>query len=361
MVRVAAPSFLRGKAAPKNVEENAGQDRWTGRQDSMTTLVKFGLFTAIGCGVLAFLLVLTGFSSAPPTAPQKTTAPAIDTVEQATVSDLAQQFVLTWLHATRGDEGSLAPYVRTDGLRLPSDAAFIASDPRVASIEENTPQRTGTGATAATGGPLKNTQKTYAVTVSVSVRSPQDPEAVALRRYFAVAMVITDRGARAAAAPAPVPAPPTGSDVMLGYRYRVGSDHATAVSVQQFLAAMTAGTGEISRYISPGTDLRSITPPPYKGVKILDLVSDKDFSSETTEAAPKDKTSVRVLATAELALSTTQSLTGQYALTLTARGGRWEVSAIDPLPLLPAAGSSASATSVGVPAAPTSPSTSPTN
>ncbi len=122
----------------------------------------------------------------------------------------------------------------------------------------------------------------------------------------------------------------------LGYKYRIVAGHPSNTAVQQFLAALTAGTGEISRYIAPGTSLRAISPAPYKSVKVVDLVSDRDFSGEAADKAPADGIKIRVLATAELSVTSTDSVTGQYPLTLTSRGGRWEVSAVDSSPLLPA-------------------------
>ena len=136
----------------------------------------------------------------------------------------------------------------------------------------------------------------------------------------------------------------------LGYKYRIVAGHPANTAVQQFLAALSAGTGEISRYIAPGTSLRAISPAPYKSVKVVDLVSVRDFSGEPAGKVPDDGIKIRVLATAELAVTATDSVTGQYALTLTSRGGRWEVSAMDPSPLLPAPEQSTSAS-----AAPTAP------
>lgn len=319
----------------KTRPEESHIEPWTGRQDLLTRVTRYGLLTAIGAGVLALLLILFGFTGSTQKTPTQRTNDAADIRGQATASDFAQQFVIAWLEAKLGEESTLAPFVRTDGLRLPDEAAFTVSDARVASIEESRPARTSGSAPAADGAPVRDDRRIYTVTVSASVSDPRQTKP-SERRYFSVPVVIADGGVRAASIPSPVPSPSIGADVSLGYRYRVGPSHPVTTAVQQFLAAVTSGEGEVSRYITPGTNLRALTPPPYSGVTVLDLASDRDFTGDAAASAPPEGMKTRVLATVGLAVSDRRSTTAQYALTLTARGGRWEVSALDTYPLLPA-------------------------
>lgn len=323
------------KVVLEDNEPQSEQATWARTQDRKTQVVRFGLFGAIGAGVLALVLVLSGFTASPPTVVKPKSTASVNTAAQAQAEDLAQQFVVTWLQAKRGAEKTLAPYVRAEGIRLPSEALFVASDARVASVEIQ-PAPTSPVATSGTGAPVSNTSSVYSVVVSASVRQASEPSEAAQRRFYSVPVVVNDGSARAASIPSPVPAPATGPDVNLGYKYRIVAGHPSNTAVQQFLAALTAGTGEISRYIAPGTSLRAISPAPYKSVKVVDLVSDRDFSGEAADKVPADGIKIRVLATAELSVTSTDSVTGQYPLTLTSRGGRWEVSAVDSSPLLPA-------------------------
>ena len=323
------------KVVLEDNEPQSEQATWARTQDRKTQVVRFGLFGAIGAGVLALVLVLSGFTASSPTVVKPKSTASVNIAAQAQAEDLAQQFVVTWLQAKRGAEKTLAPYVRAEGIRLPPEALFVASDARVASVEIQ-PAPTSPVATSGTGAPVSNTSSVYSVVVSASVRQASEPSEAAQRRFYSVPVVVNDGSARAASIPSPVPAPATGPDVNLGYKYRIVAGHPSNTAVQQFLAALTAGTGEISRYIAPGTSLRAISPAPYKSVKVVDLVSDRDFSGEAADKAPADGIKIRVLATAELSVTSTDSVTGQYPLTLTSRGGRWEVSAVDSSPLLPA-------------------------
>lgn len=348
------------KVAVEGSESQSEQATWARTQDRKTQLVRFGLFGAIGAGVLALVLVLSGFTVSSPTVVKPKSTTSVNTASQAQAEDLAQQFVVTWLQAKRGAEKSLAPYVRSEGIKLPAEALFVASDARIASVElQQAPAKSA--AASGTGAPTTDKSEVYSVIVSASVRQVSEPSEAAQKRFYSVPVVVNDGRARAASIPSPVPAPATGPDVNLGYKYRIVAGHPSNTAVQQFLAALTAGTGEISRYIAPGTSLRAISPAPYKSVKVVDLVSDRDFSGEAADKAPADGIKIRVLATAELSVTATESVTGQYPLTLTSRGGRWEVSAMDPSPLLPApeqnaAASGAPSTSVSTtPASATAP------
>ena len=338
---------LRKKSSdePKESAPATELHQWAGKQATATKAMKLGLFAAIGSGVVALVLVLAGVGSTAPIQSKASTQPVIDTAREAAATDLAQDFVLTWLQSKRGDEKALARFVRTDGMSLPAQASYTASEPRIASVKAIDPPTRNQSSTGSTsqGGPLQAAGQNYAIVVSVSVVPVgADPAATPERRYFSVPVVFVGDDARAAAVPAAVAAPATGGDLTLGYRFRVGLDHSLNQSIGQFLSAMVAGAGEISRYTSPGSPIRAVTPAPYTSVQITDLVSDTDFSS----GAPADGATVRVLATATVtATDRAQTSTVQYPLTAIARGGRWEVFALDPMPLLANSTGASAATS----------------
>jgi hypothetical protein len=86
-------------------------------------------------------------------------------------------------------------------------------------------------------------------------------------------------------------------------------------------------------------------------------VSSVDLSTSDPRSAPADGEVVRLLVTASQKTQAGDAVTGQFALTMTSRGGRWEVSGLDSSPLLlrSDAGTSATPTSTApVPSAPAS-------
>ncbi len=81
-----------------------------------------------------------------------------------------------------------------------------------------------------------------------------------------------------------------------------------------------------------GDLLQSPPPAPYVAVEIEDVLVDRDISS-VNQTDPATGTRVHLLVTATATGPDKRQITVQYALTLTARAGRWEITAIDPAPL----------------------------
>src|SRR5262245_9092654 len=107
-----------------------------------------------------------------------------------------------------------------------------------------------------------------------------------------------------------------------------------ADSVGRFLAAYLLGDGELTRYVSPGSELSPISPAPYTDLVLRDLSTDESGGTGLGRGPDRDGTRLAVLATVDATdrYATTRQLS--YALTLTSRDGRWEVSALDPAPAL---------------------------
>jgi hypothetical protein len=137
----------------------------------------------------------------------------------------------------------------------------------------------------------------------------------------------------AAALPSPVACPGTLASVELGYGQSAELDGPIGQSVGGFLTAYLVGQGQLDRYVSPGASLAVVVPAPYVSVRLQELRTHEEF--EPGQAArPLDGTQTHVLARAFGYDATGQNTAVDYALTLTARAGRWEVSGIDPSPLL---------------------------
>lgn len=349
----------KNKEDAQDAVEPAEQEQWTQRQNKQSTSAKYLLIAAIACGPLAIAGGVMGAFSGPQTPVKAAPATVEDGADEAVASQLARSLVVTWLEAKRGDESALSNYVATDGLSLPTEPLFKAAEPAVAGVERVpasafTPRavgqagQTSTPATSTTtaevAGPAKERAAAhrdgYAITVAVWAR-PAEQDAPAVQRYFRVPVVFTPTGPRAVSLPAPVAGLPVGSQVQPGYDKRVATNHPMGVSALQFLNAMLADSGDISRYTAPGTVIRPVDPPMAKSVQVTDMRS-------TTDAPPAaetvvDGTRMRVLATTRLLQEggAERFTTSQFALTMSARAGRWEVEALDAVPSLSATGGSA--------------------
>lgn len=175
----------------------------------------------------------------------------------------------------------------------------------------------------------------WSVTVGATVRSATDASLRPARRYFLAPVVVTPAGVRAAMLPAEVAAPASDITVDLGYRYRLSPQTPVVVSAAEFLSAMLTGVGDVSRYLTPGVTVTAVSPPPYRAVTIGTALSSVDLSATDRQAPLVDGEVVRLLVTTSQKTNTADAVPGQFALTMTSRGGRWEVSGLDSSPLLP--------------------------
>jgi hypothetical protein len=104
-------------------------------------------------------------------------------------------------------------------------------------------------------------------------------------------------------------------------------------TVEGFLTALLVGKGDINRYLTPGTHVSPVWPVPYAAVRIDRIATALDLGVEPARA-PSDGEELGVLVTATgLATTTTaDGLSMQYALVLTGRDGRWEVTEVEASP-----------------------------
>ncbi len=289
------------------------QAGWTSGSRLATLAVTGLLWAALTAGPvgLALAVVQAGGPARPAAA-----APVVDrSGEQAAVGEFAQRLVVVWLQSRRGQEGALAPLVQggsRDGVQLP-DVPWRAEQP-------------------ATAGLRHVAGEAWSVTVGVTVSPLAAPAGAGVRRYFQVAVTYRAGAMVAPMLPAPVAAPPAAAAEALGYRYPVAPGGAVSTAVTGFLAALLTGSGDVTRYVSPGSVIPAVTPAPYRAVTVGEVLADRDVPGSALPATGGDR--VRVLVTAAAGPSARQQLSVQYALTLTARAGRWEVTALDPTPEL---------------------------
>ncbi|MFJ2094762.1 conjugal transfer protein [Streptomyces sp. NPDC087901] len=242
----------------------------------------------------------------------------------------AELFVSAYLAAGQGTEDSLAPF-------LPNARdVSLTADPGVQRAQELAAVRVR----LVSPGYWSVTVAARVVPVGKKKAEPGEVQAGPVLRYFQVPVRTGTGGALAAAAlPAEVGAPVAGDAPSLAYGQVVpvrGSDPA-AQTLTGFFAAYLAGSGQLDRYLSPGTAVAAVSPAPYIQVEVAQLaeVGTNDPGSADQQAAPVVDGSRR-----ELLVDVAASDAGgqkrplAYAITITARDGRWEIASVDGNPVL---------------------------
>lgn len=232
----------------------------------------------------------------------------------ATPEGWAEMYVRSWLSATRDDSAGLETFFpagaklqRASGTQVPVDTAVVSAvSPSPASWS-------------------------VVVDADVLVLQPDGRRRTSLL-CAQVAMAGTDGAYVATALPSPVACPGTLGAVALAYAEVADPAGPIGQSIAGFLAAYLAGQGQLDRFVSPGASLAPPLPPPFAAVQPVELRTHEKF--EPGQAArPTDGTAVHVLVRAGAFDATGQNTPVDYALTLVARAGRWEINRIDPAPL----------------------------
>lgn len=295
--------------SPHPVVQGSG---WTnGRslaQKAVTGLLYFGIV----CGVLALCLQLL-LPPAKPAAAVASTQAGLTVAEQQAAA-YATSFVGAWLGASRQQPGTLLDYIDDSATSLLSEEPWTYRDLGVVSVD-----------------PVEGTD-VVSVVVAANVEeydmTSDDGLMFWPRRYFSVPIRITNAGLTVMTLPTPVATPVRDfSSVQLPYTKTVPTNTSARTTVEAFLASYLAGSGDITRVISPGSTISAIDPAPYQELQVTDVRSDRE-ASET----PAGGDVVHVLATADVISASGQRLTTTYALTLTARDGRWETTTVDLAP-----------------------------
>ncbi|SHN31114.1 conjugal transfer protein [Streptomyces yunnanensis] len=187
----------------------------------------------------------------------------------------------------------------------------------------------------------------WSVTVAARITGVSKDDAGQLH-YFQVPVrstAGTASGWVAAALPAEVAAP--AGDAAKTPELSYGSGHAplasdpAAQTVQGFLAAYLTGQGDVERYLSPGTTLHPVRPAPYTAVTLTQIADHGQGPAEGAEAqTPPDGVQRRLLVSVEGDGRNANGWPMTYAIELRARGGRWEIAALEAAPALATSGNS---------------------
>lgn len=290
--------------------EKPVQHEWTGASAAMTRAATIGLRLLMLAGPVALLLWWIQPSQVVWMS-NPNTDDAGNPGQEAAVSAFAEDYVATWLTTAEGDEAALEPFIESGSdITLPSQPWTVAD--------------------AATADVASEGDDVWSVTVAISVQERE--RGAPIRRYFQTAVLNADGALRAQTFPAQVAAPPAAVPAQMNYRYSLALDHPLAESSSSFLSALLTGTGDAARYTTPGTTIEPIDPAPYTAITVSSIQADTDLGSN--EVAPENGAQVQVLATITARAGRTRALTLQYALTLKARDGRWEVESLDSTPEL---------------------------
>lgn len=265
-----------------------------------------GLLLCLAVSPLALVVALLAFSHGGSGSAAQPPGVTDRSNDQAVAGEFAQHLVVTWLTATQDSPDALLALVKDAQLSTLSRDPFGVRDPALARISE--------------------ADGTWSVTVAVTVT---DARKVTARRFFQVPVRLDAGTVSALSLPTPVSPPPVTPAASDEYRTQLDSTGPQSQTVAQFLSAYLTGSGDVGRYLTPGITLTAVSPAPYTSVRLDDLRGDTDVSTSTT---PRDGQRLRVLASATAVVTEQQSSSVSYALTLTARAGRWEITAIDPAP-----------------------------
>ena len=270
-------------------------------------LSRLTFWTVIAAGPIALGVAITStpttVEAATPTKPTavRTTAVAADP------SGYAQLFVSTWLRSSADDATSaqsrLAQSMAPD-INLPDPAADAQSAPQLVAAVRSAQRSDGAWSVTVAAQYADGSVRYYAVPVAADRAAAS----------FAVTGV---PGVVAGPARAEVPKSSYGVSVPEG-------DLSSALG--EFLAAYLTGAGEVDRYLAPGVQLSAVSPAPYTTVRVQQVSAVEEAAAAGQVSA--DGTKVRVLAHVE-ARDSGGRWPLAYELALTARSGRWEVSALE--------------------------------
>lgn len=313
-------NLLTGFAAKKTAvpaPEPSLLARWTKGAELLSKAISVVLGVALVAGPAA--LVIAGWTATRPVSITAATVAAVDTAGKAAetaAGEFAQRAVVLWLGARQGDEKAVSAVLPLQMMSLPAQGV-VATNPAIAVV-------------------VARPDGVWSVTVAVTVGS--------VRRFFQLPVRVSGGAVVALSLPAEVAGPALGASTPLsGYVETLPLSSPVAATVSEFLAALLTGSGDVTRYITPGASIVAVQPAPYMSVTVSTLLADRNIP-----ATARDGDQLQVLVTATGVVNESSRVGLSYPLMLTLRASRWEVSAILPAPILkPATAQSSSATVPG--------------
>ncbi|WP_316782872.1 conjugal transfer protein [Streptomyces sasae] len=263
----------------------------------------------------------------------------------------ATLFVAEYLRAGEGDQEQLAAYYPAAGdLQLEGESGRRHGEQlTVVRLRQTDPDVWSVTVAARI---VSDSEPTAPQTTAAS--NAQTADADATIHYFQVPVAVGPAGGGATgytalsmpaevAAPARIKTP----DLIYGPEQPAVNSDPRSEAVTEFLLSYLTGTGELDRYLAPGTELSAITPAPYTAVSVDQMQIEDDQDLDPGGAVPKDGTRSRLIVTVRATGHDKIRVPLSYALTLKARAGRWEIASLDgaPSPALPAQAATSASTS----------------
>lgn len=273
-------------------------ERWTYGQTLKNRLF-VGAFIAVSAGlVIAASVVITKSTERDPVIINQTAVDITSTDQSAAA--YAVGYLRAWLSSTENDHEALDGYTGSLMFRAPK-LPTTASGVGQISVVKSTPRADGS----------------YVVAVAAQLG------AAAPQRYFEI-VVMPHAGAFAAAAlPREVPSPTARSVALPGFSKDVAGDRLIGQTLEGFFSAYLAGTGDLQRFLSPGAQLQSLAPAPYKKATVTGA-----YAGAEVPAVPADGDRARLLVRVVGQGAKGYQISSDYELSVTARAGRWEISAM---------------------------------
>ncbi|MEU6621950.1 conjugal transfer protein [Streptomyces litmocidini] len=318
------PAPFRSRRDPRPA---GARSRVTPLRGRRAFLVRAGVWAALAAGPAALLVALDRPALAPvksavaarPAAVQQTA----DRAGDSGAAGFAETVLGVWLEsgtATESSEEMAQLRLLAPGVQSPRWGRRPVAVVQVAAVRT---ERRGTGSWAVT----------VAARLADAVAGVPEGQSARGLRFFTVPVTKTGSGdgrAYAAGAPMEAAGPQAGREPASPYTARV-EDTTLADTVDGFLSAFLSADGAVERYLAPGTALPR-PEPRFTAVETLQILS-----QGRSAGAGQDGATARVRAEVTATDAAGRSWPMAYALTLTARDGRWEVASLGTGPAAPAA------------------------
>ncbi|MFD7015242.1 conjugal transfer protein [Streptomyces sp. NPDC059928] len=273
------------------------------RMRRQVRLGRWGVWAALACGPLALAV-----AALPSPAAKAATAPSTGTVRTTAAADpsgYAELFLAAWLRSTASDESSAQA-------RLAEALAPSIALPQPAGAQSVLERAVAVRSAQHEGGQWSVTVAAQYADFSV--------------RYFAVPVVADASGGSftVTGAPGQVAGPAAAKAPESAYGVNLPAKGLLVSTVTEFLRTYLTGLGEVDRYLAPGVKLAALSGTSYTDLRVEQASAIEE--EEAAETVPSDGTKARVRVQIK-AQDKAGAWPLAYELTLTARAGRWEVSA----------------------------------
>lgn len=303
-----------GSTAGAEQDGARAQERWTTGSALATRGLSWLLMAAVAAGPAALVWQVVGDDSVPVAqTPAEVTRDSL--ARRSVAGEQAAAWVQAWLSTPASRAGDLKAWW-AGPVDLPKAAGDVA-DVRVVDAVATAPG-------------------VWAVTVTATVTEPGEARS---RRFYMVPVQVDggagDASASVKAVPAVVQAPAAAVVPASPYTVSVPSGSAVIESLQAFMSAYLAGQGDVARYITPGSPLGAVSAEAqYERAEVESVRVTERVENLRSGQSPTEGQTLQALVEVRLVergkgSDVARQRSASWPLTLTARDGRWEITAID--------------------------------